>query len=736
MAWELHEARNAFARFSVDWDHLNQELFENHPYFDSRFIGPLLEFFSTGNEVLCIHRDNGQVTGALILQPCGCGRWASFRPSQAQITAVLLSDITLLHSLFKTLPGFVWSIDLIAIDPRYAPHVATTRDLSLIAVQAYTIGIDGTLSYEDYWKSRSRNLRANQRRYQNRLTNEHIECNLLCRRDPTEIPSAVNRFGELESAGWKGKEGTAVSPDNAQGLFYKKVMAAFAARDNASIYELTVDDKLVASRLLIENANLSIILKTTYDENFSRIAPGRIQLNRVIERRLSDNAGQTIEFYTNATREQREWATFGCVIVNVQVFRRTVFSTALSLIKGARNVLKRGSLVESHPEGWKIGASPDIDSLRSAVTNTSALFDDSPLESSQEWFALLQKTVFQDDKRVRYYYLDRDDQSLAVLPVLVQQHKGLRKIESLGNFYTPLYQPIKSDKADFTSLKYILTEANKDSSSAHIMQFSPMDPESVVFHELYGHLLTLGWAPFRYFCFGNWYLKEPKTWEVYLKQRSTNLRSKIKRKTRRFLEAEGTLGIVADMDGVETAISDFQETYSASWKTPEPYPDFIPALIRLLASGGKLRLGIGRLNGKPIAAQLWIVESGKASMYKVAYDEEYASYSPGTILTAHMLQHVLDKDRVKEVDFLIGDDEYKRIWMDNRRERWGIVAYNLRTLRGISMAALELLGGGTRNIRQKVRLMLNKKENGDSIISSQQTHRPSPSHVADRGDRS
>jgi CelD/BcsL family acetyltransferase involved in cellulose biosynthesis len=54
------------------------------------------------------------------------------------------------------------------------------------------------------------------------------------------------------------------------------------------------------------------------------------------------------------------------------------------------------------------------------------------------------------------------------------------------------------------------------------------------------------------------------------------------------------------------------------------------------------------------------------------------------------MQHVIDVDRVREIDYLIGDEPYKQDWMSHRRERWGIVAYNPRTLKGMAGAANEI----------------------------------------------
>jgi hypothetical protein len=43
MRWEFLPARAAFAQHAADWDRLNDELYGGHPFFDSRFVGPLLK---------------------------------------------------------------------------------------------------------------------------------------------------------------------------------------------------------------------------------------------------------------------------------------------------------------------------------------------------------------------------------------------------------------------------------------------------------------------------------------------------------------------------------------------------------------------------------------------------------------------------------------------------------------------------------------------------------------------
>ncbi len=104
----------------------------------------------------------------------------------------------------------------------------------------------------------------------------------------------------------------------------------------------------------------------------------------------------------------------------------------------------------------------------------------------------------------------------------------------------------------------------------------------------------------------------------------------------------------------------------------------------MLARNDWLRLGVASIGDVPVAAQIWMVCHGKASIYKLAYDKDYSGLSPGTVLTAHLMRYVIEADGVREVDYLIGDDPYKKAWMNGRRERWGIVAYNPRVIAGVA----------------------------------------------------
>ncbi len=728
MTWEFHPAPGAFAQYAADWDRLNGELYGSHPYFDSRFVGPLLKHFASGNELLCLYRERGVVRGALILQPHGAGRWATFRPAQAQITPILVADAGLLKKLLEALPGFAWAIEFQAVDPRYAPAFSSTRAATVVFPHANTIGIASGIGFEPYWNQRSKKLRSNIRRYADRLAREGGSADISCLVSHEAMLDGVRRFGDLESAGWKAAAGTAVSIDNAQGRFYAEVLSSFAETGQARICELVFCEQLAASRLILGNEQMQVMLKTTYDEALARFAPGRLLLHRLLERQLTEHPERTIEFYTNATRDQAEWATFNCNIQNIQLFRSDSAAVVFLLLRALKHRLNgnpesRQSTENGEPV-FEIHSCRSVEGFAAGVHSLEEFAPRDSIEESIDWFDLLQKQVYPDDSSVRYYFATESGRPSAILPLRQTIHGGIRALESLSNYYTSLYTPLLGKDGEFLALRHLLSAATRENPGAHVMRFAPMDPDSPGYAALLNELRATGWIPLTFFCFGNWFLKVEGGWEDYLRKRSANLRSSIKRRNREFAAEGGTLEVVSGPEGLEPAIAAFQEVYSASWKKPEPYPNFVPSLIRLLAAKGMLRLGIARLHGQPIAAQLWIAGQAKASIYKVAYHHAYASLSPGTVLTSHLLRHVIEYGRVQEVDFLIGDDDYKKIWMSHRRERWGIVAFNPRTVVGCALLFKEVSGRMAKSTSQKLGATLSRAQASvAAMLRPQDSHR-------------
>ena len=186
---------------------------------------------------------------------------------------------------------------------------------------------------------------------------------------------------------------------------------------------------------------------------------------------------------------------------------------------------------------------------------------------------------------------------------------------------------------------------------------------------------------------GTWY-EETKglSFPDYLAARPSELRNTWHRKRRKVERSNRlTRSFVDDDKSLDQAVADYEAVYAASWKPPELFPDFIPALIRLSGKLRALRLGIYHVDGIPAAAQFWIVWNGRAAICKLAHDKRFDDLSLGTLLTMEMFERVLTYDRPREINLGRGDDPYKKLWLPKRRERWSITAANPRTWRGLRL---------------------------------------------------
>lgn len=155
-------------------------------------------------------------------------------------------------------------------------------------------------------------------------------------------------------------------------------------------------------------------------------------------------------------------------------------------------------------------------------------------------------------------------------------------------------------------------------------------------------------------------------------------------RTRKNAEKAGdiTFKMVRNRQDVAKYIKTYFEVYARSWKQKEEVgPEFHMDLTGLAAQKGWLRLGIVYLGDVPIVTGFAIVCENIAYFSKNAYDQAYRDLSAGTIWLTEMIKYVIDVDKVHAIDFLRGDEPYKRRWLKHQRERKGVLVFN-NTLKG------------------------------------------------------
>lgn len=107
-------------------------------------------------------------------------------------------------------------------------------------------------------------------------------------RDPAEVSAALERYLDLENAGWKGHAGSAMRHHPDELAFIRKLFAGRSDKGEARILELYVGDNLAASGLMLTSGRQAWFYKIAYDEALSRCSPG-VQLTLEITKRVIED---------------------------------------------------------------------------------------------------------------------------------------------------------------------------------------------------------------------------------------------------------------------------------------------------------------------------------------------------------------------------------------------------------------------------------------------------------------
>lgn len=330
---------------------------------------------------------------------------------------------------------------------------------------------------------------------------------------------------------------------------------------------------------------------------------------------------------------------------------------------------------------------PDFRRLPRVLASIFASANDLSFFALPQWYDLMARLGPGSGREIRLYTDDAATPTVA-LPLYVAAGGWRRGLASLANYYSMEHGPIAAPGADVDAgLRAIVAEIQRERPRWACLRFGELDPREPSFTALRDALRGAGWFVECAFASGTWYENTAgMSFAAYLAQRPSELRNTWRRK-RRGLDRGGrsrSAFFPGDLD-LDRAVADYQAVYATSWKEPEPFGDFMPALIRLAAELGALRLGVSYYDGTPAAAQFWILWNGRAVIYKLAHDRRLDALSLGTLLTMAMMERVLEDDHPAEINFGRGDDPYKRLWLPRRRERWRIDAYNRRTAAGLAL---------------------------------------------------
>jgi hypothetical protein len=285
------------------------------------------------------------------------------------------------------------------------------------------------------------------------------------------------------------------------------------------------------------------------------------------------------------------------------------------------------------------------------------------------WYAALAETTLARGETPAFAVAFRGSVIAGVVPVVI----GPRGLRALTAPYTTRFAPFLPDVDVAYKMGMELCGFADGRVWLEGLDFSDPAGEALV------RGLCVHRAAAAYDGFAAW--SQPvENFAAYWQARPSRLKATVRRKAAAVDEAFLYCG--------GEALSTYEEIQRTSWKGPEPHPEFLSAMVRHLASA--VRIGVLEIDGRAVAAQIWLVHGGRATIFKLVHRAEASAASPGTLLTHHMIERCLRDEAVSVLDFGRGDDNYKRDWMSVRAVRRGVIAGDWRCVKGLRTIATEV----------------------------------------------
>jgi len=324
-------------------------------------------------------------------------------------------------------------------------------------------------------------------------------------------------------------------------------------------------------------------------------------------------------------------------------------------------------------------------------------YPDPSFYASRDWYAILAQTVFPETARLHAAEAICDDSANEGSLLVAYRHLRLIGVPfailaSCTCPYTVAYGPaISCRHGDVDGLSRSLAKSLVASGRPGVVWLDSLSVPESVLDGLKVGLAAQGYWVRSFDHFRNWFERLDGGFAAYWQKRPSKLRHTVKRNLKK-LERDRVVQfeLLSDADDAEKAIEIYQKVDAASWKGPEPFPRFIPTLIREGMKSGVTHVSTLSADGIPIAAQIWVVDGARATNFKLSHLEASKRYSPGSLLTWWTIKQLSERFELQEIDFGRGDDGFKSSWMAQWRHRRVLIACRKSSLVGFVMSVRHL----------------------------------------------
>lgn len=251
---------------------------------------------------------------------------------------------------------------------------------------------------------------------------------------------------------------------------------------------------------------------------------------------------------------------------------------------------------------------------------------------------------------------------VAVLPLCVRRYKGVRVLEWIGARVTDYCDAIIDRSLEADSALRVLWSAINRRGGFDVARLSHVRTDGRIF----GTISKLNaWAETLEDAGG-----VPIVWPngaQWLQQQSSGMRDRVKYNSRRMSKAGFEARVWAGPDPCAPII-DILIAQKRPWLAARGLSSFINepggveflrSVVEAAAARGELHLSTVQSKDNHIAAcDLTFVREGTAYSYLASFDQQYAKYSFGRVLTDNLLMWACDNG-FKRLDLLLGAYDYK-----------------------------------------------------------------------------
>ncbi len=264
-------------------------------------------------------------------------------------------------------------------------------------------------------------------------------------------------------------------------------------------------------------------------------------------------------------------------------------------------------------------------------------------------------------RRLKVATLWQDGRLVAVLPLCIRRHKGMRILEWIAARVSDYCDAIVDPRLDQDSALRMLWETVARSGGFDVARLSHIRTDS----KLFG---VLG-------AFGPWTetLEDaggvPITWSSgaeWLQQQTAGMRDRVKYNSRRMSKA-GFEVRVCDTSDSRARIIDTLVAQKRPWLAARGLSSFIDepggvgflqSAVAAAAARGELHLSTVENADRIAACDLAFVREGIIYSYIASFDPEFHKYSFGRVLTDSLLMWACDHG-MRRLDLLLGAYDYK-----------------------------------------------------------------------------